>query len=86
MPEQVTFDLDTLTLGELAQAEEASGQDLRQLMSKRSTRLMLAVFISRLRRDGRAPSWQELMDLPVRDVLSSTSDSPPVSPSGTSPD
>ena len=86
MPDQVTFDLDTLTLGELAKAEEASGQDLRTLMSRRSTRLMLAVFISRLRKDGRALSWSEVEALPVRDVLFSTSDSSPVSLSGTSQD
>ena len=81
--EQITFDVDTLTLGELAAAETASGLDSSILLSRSAHRLLLVVFVQRLRSSGKPPSWQDVESLRLQDARSSTSDSPPVSPSQT---
>ena len=72
--EQIRFDIDTLTLGEMAAAEVASGLDSSVLLSRSAHRLMLAVFVHRLRSSGKPPSWQELESLRLQDARSSTSD------------
>ena len=82
----LTFDLDSLTLGELAAAETASGLDTSDLLGKSAHRLLLAVFVQRLRSSGSAPNWQELGNLKVRDAQSSISGSQQGSLSETSPD
>lgn len=73
--EQITFDVNTLTLGELAAAETASGLDSSILLSRTGHRLLLAVFVQRLRSSGKPPSWSELGNLRVLDARSSNSDS-----------
>lgn len=61
MPEEaIEFDLDSLTLGEGLAAEDASGLDLSRLMSSSAHRLMLVLFVHRLRTSGQPPNWQEL--------------------------
>ena len=84
--EEISLDVNTLTLGELAAAETASGLDSSVLLSRSAHRLLLAVFVHRLRTSGRPPSWQELGNLRVQDARSSTSASPQGSPSETSGD
>lgn len=86
MPESVTFDLDTLTLGELAAAEDASGQDASVLLSRSAHRRILALFVLGLRSSGQPPSWKLLESRRVLDGLSSPSASPVDSPSEKSPD
>lgn len=76
----ITFDIETLTLGELAAAETASGLDSSILLSRTGHRLLLGVFVHRLRSSGKPPSWQELGNLRVLDARSSSSDLPPDSP------
>jgi len=75
------FDIESLTLGEALAAEQASGQDLQQLIATTSGRLLLAVFVHRLRTSKSAPDWQELTHLRLLDISSGASDSPVVSPS-----
>ncbi len=72
--EEIAFDLNTLTYGELAAAEIASGIDSSILLSRTGHRLLLAVFVQRLRSSGQPPKWQELENLRVLAAPSSTSD------------
>ena len=84
MPETVRLDLETLTLGEILEAEDASGKDIGRLLSTSGGRRILAVFIQRSRISGSAPDWHELTSLRLLDVSSGVSDSRQVSPSATS--
>ena len=80
------FDIESLTLGECLAAEEASGKDLASLIGSTSGRLLLAVFVSRLRNSGETPSWQELTSLRLLDTSRGPSRSRRASPSATSSD
>ena len=73
------FDIETLTIGEVAQVQEASGLEFRQLIGP--YRLMLALFVQRLRSSGQPPNWQELTSLRVVDISSGQPPSDPDSPS-----
>lgn len=86
MPEQITLDLDSLTLGELMEAERQSGQDAQVLLTRSTHRRALAVFVYRWRTSGHAPSWSEVAGLRLLDASSSTSRSPQADPSPTSQD
>jgi len=86
MPELIEFDIESLTLGELAAAEQASGLDGRVLLNKRGHQLLLSVFVQRWRSSGRQPNWSELTNLRVLDVRSSSSGSQPDSPGQKSSD
>ena len=66
----VELDIESLTLGECLAAEEASGKDLQKLVSTTSGRLLLAVFVQRLRNSGNAPDWKELTGLRLLDTSS----------------
>ncbi len=81
--EHIEMDPNTLTLGELSAAEKASGQDSSVLLSRSAHRLLLMVFVHRLRTSGTPPNWSELESLTVQAARSSTSDSSPDSPSRT---
>lgn len=74
---EIQLDLEALTFGEMIAAEEASGKDITTLWSKAGSRMLLAVFIHRLRSSGVPPTWSELASLKVLDVSRSTSDSSP---------
>jgi hypothetical protein len=90
MAEALEFDPDTLTLGELLAVEEASGLTTSEILGsfgRRSTlRLLVAVFVQRLRSSGEPPSWRSLTDLRILDALSGDSPSPADSPSPRSND
>ncbi len=70
------FDIESLTLGECLAVEEASGKDLQQLVGSTSGRLLLAVFVDRLRSSGQRPNWQELTHLRLLDTSRGPSPSP----------
>jgi len=72
--ERITIDPNSLTLGELAAAETASGLDTSILLSRSAHRLLLMVFVHRLRSSGQPPNWSELENLRVQDAPSLTSD------------
>lgn len=72
MDATVTLDITTLTLGEAAEAEMASGKTLQQLVKSRTALLILALFIQEYRNSGLVPSWSELASRKVLDVSSST--------------
>lgn len=74
------FDIESLTLGEMAAAQEASGLSLVQLGSG-PYRLMLVVFCQRLRSSGTPPNWQEIANLRLVDISSGPSPSPADNPS-----
>lgn len=68
----VRFDLESLTIGELAEAERASGIDGLTLLRRTANRRLLALFVTELRAsrsESSAPrrSWQELESLRLRD-------------------
>ena len=84
--DEFTLDLDTLTLGEMAAAETASGLDTSVLLRSSAYRLLVGVFVHRYRSSGKAPLWHELENLRVVDVSSSPSDSSPDSPGAKSSD
>jgi len=86
MPETIDFDVDTLTLGEMAAVEEASGRDFSELWKRSASKMLAVVFVQRLRTSGQAPNWHELGSLRVLDVSFSTSDSSPDNPSPKSQD
>lgn len=81
---KITLNLDTLTLGELSEAERQSGVDAQKLLQGSMSRMILAVFISDWRTSGHVPSWSAAADRRLLDVLSSTSVSPQDAPSPTS--
>ena len=80
----VRLDLDSLTLGEMMAVEKASGTDVQELLASKMGRMLLAVFVQRLRSSGNAPSWSEVEGLRLLDVLGSTSSSSEVSEETTS--
>jgi hypothetical protein len=69
------FDVESVTLGELMQVEEASGTDIQQLLQSRTGTMMLAVFILHLREHGQPMNWDELANSTLRDVSNSLSQS-----------
>jgi hypothetical protein len=74
---QIPFDLDSLTLGEMIAAEDASGKDISQLWLRSGHRRMLAVFVHQLRISGVPPSWSDVANLRLHDVPPLTSDFSP---------
>jgi hypothetical protein len=84
MPESVRLDLETLTLGEILSAEDASGRDISRLLNTSGGRRLLSLFVHRLRTSGSAPQWHELTSLRLLDGSSGASLSPQDSPSPTS--
>ena len=74
--EQITFDLSTLTLGEAAEIELASGKSVQELLRSKTAVYLMALFVQRLRNSGSAPNWSELSNLRLLGVTSSTSPSP----------
>ena len=54
----VTLDITTLTLGELASAERASGLSYQEMMRGTFSRLLLAMYVHELRNSDE-PRWQE---------------------------
>ena len=77
---KVEFDISTLTLGELAMVEDASGLRATQLLSSFSSQVGLAVMVLASRSGEPVPSWQEIMNRKVADasslILLSSADSP----------
>lgn len=90
----VQINLETITLGEVAAAEMASGLDASALVGTKTYRLLLGVFVNDLRtRDVRASessarprSWHELTSRRLIDASHSISPSRPDGPSPTSSD
>ena len=74
---EVVLDVDTLTLGEMMAAEEASGLDIGVLLKRPAHRQVLALFVHQSRTSDAPLSWKQLGDLRVLDDLPSTSDSRP---------
>ena len=81
-----TFDLESLTWGELGMVELASGLTSKQLLGASSYRQALASMVLASRSGEPVPSWQSLMNRRVLDGSSSPSPSPQGSPSETSSD
>lgn len=82
--ETVALDLESLTLGEIIAAEDASGKDIGRLLATSGHRRALAVFVQRSRSSGSAPDWHEITSLRLLDVSPGVSPSRAVSPSATS--
>ena len=72
----ITLDISTLTLGEAAAAEVASGYTIQQLARGRATLKILALFVHEYRHSERPRSWSELASLRLLDSSPSTSPSP----------
>lgn len=74
--ESITLHLSTITLGEMAECEIASGHDFGTLLRGKISRRLTAAYIAELRRDPGSPgspnyvprrSWQELASLRLID-------------------
>jgi hypothetical protein len=75
-----TFDLESITLGEMVEVELASGHDFTDLLKSRTGRMMVVRFLLALRQHERdisspAPVWEK--DRPLLGGSSSTSPSLP---------
>ena len=81
---EVTLDLATLTMGEIARAEVASGMTLQQLLASPMAKKLMAVFVHELRNYVKPRSWQELSNLRLLDGSSSISHPSPDGVSETS--
>jgi hypothetical protein len=81
-----TFDLESLTWGELAMVEDASGLSSTKLLGVSSYRQALGTMVLASRNGDEVPSWHELMSRRVLAGSSSPSPSPQDSPSPTSSD
>lgn len=68
--ETVTLDITTVTLGEAAAAEIASGMTLQTMIKSRAALLLLGLFIHELRSSGQPPSWNDLSSRRLLDVSS----------------
>lgn len=75
MPEvqRPTFDLESITLGEMVDVELESGQDFNRLLSSKRGRYMIAAYLL-LKRHGKPIEWSELANR--RPLASSSSDAP----------
>jgi len=65
-----SFDMETLTLGELAAVERASGLSATVLMKGAVSKMLVALYVHRLRNSDEPPSWRELESLRVLDAPS----------------
>lgn len=81
---EVKLDISTLTLGEAAAAEVASGYTIQQLAKGRATLRLLAMYIHVSRNYGVTPQWSELSNLRLLDASSSTSPDTQDAPTETS--
>ena len=80
------FDLESLTWGELAMVEEASGKSGQVLMKSSAYRQALVQMVLASRNGEPVPSWNSLMNRRVLDASSSPSPSDQDSPSPKSDD
>jgi hypothetical protein len=66
---RLTLDVNTLTLGEMAQMEAESGQPFAQLLATAmrggATRRLLALWVHEHRSSAQPRSWRQLGDLRV---------------------
>ena len=81
MAQSITLDISTLTLGEAAAAEYASGQNIQELIRSRASLIMLAMFVHDLRNSEQPRSWHELSNLSLLDASSLISQLLPDGPS-----
>jgi hypothetical protein len=83
----ITLDIDSLTLAEMATAEEQSGRSFdRLLTSGAATRRLLALWVHEPRSSERPRNWKELGNLRLADASSSASPSVPDGPLAKSAD
>ena len=83
---EVKLDVSTLTLGQAAEAERASGWSIGEIAKSRTAMRVLAMYVHGLRHYDVRPSWSELSSLRALDALSSTSSTPGDGDSATSSD
>ena len=76
-----TFDLESLTWGELGMVETESGLSSKTLLNVASYRQALVTMVLASRNGEDVPSWNSLMNRRVLDVSSSPSPSEADSPS-----
>ncbi len=70
----LTFDPDSLTLGEMVAVEAAGGEDFPKLWAAGlGMKLLIAAYVNELRTSEQPRSWNELSSLRLLDVSSSTS-------------
>lgn len=83
---ELTLDLGSVTLGEMAAIELASGQDFSRLLGRQTGRRLIALYLREWRSSGLEPSWLELSNLRPLASGSSTSASSPAGRPPTSSD
>jgi hypothetical protein len=78
---EVAVDVRSVTLGELAAVELASGQDFDRLLNTKATKLLTMLYIAKLRESripgspsfGQPPRWADLAAYRLLDGSSSSS-------------
>lgn len=73
----LTLDLPSVTLGEMAAIEMASGTDFTKLLRSAAGRRLIALYLRESRSSGVAPSWSSLSSLRPLDNGSLTSSPAP---------
>jgi len=66
------LDVETLTLGEMAEAEAQSGRSFNSLLKGAATGKLLALWVHEYRNSEKPRSWQELSNLRAFGDSSST--------------
>lgn len=69
----LTLDLGSITLGEMAAIEYASGRDFNRMLKGQVTRRLVALYLREWRSTGHEPNWNELSSLRPLDSGSSSS-------------
>jgi hypothetical protein len=75
-PPNVTLDVTTITLGEMSEIEIQSGVSFERLLRGKISRQMVALWVYARRTFEQPRTWQELSNLRLYDVASSSSPKP----------
>jgi hypothetical protein len=63
---EITVDLMTMTLGEMAEVERQSRRSIEEMLTAgKASRRLVALFVHGLRSSGPAPSWHDLSSRPL---------------------
>lgn len=75
MATEISFDVNTITLGEALDVEKQSGEEFADLIRSRMGQRMIALYLHERRNSERPRSWHELLSLRILDSKLSTSPS-----------
>jgi hypothetical protein len=77
VPKPETFDIESITLGEMLLVERAAGEDFLALAQSRTGQMMIVLFLRAYRQQGTAPEWTAIASQRPSALLSFGSPSQP---------